>query len=250
MKRNGISNAARRIKAWAASRTPRSRIALLSALILLAFALALAMEKAARPSPALPAEPPTYAEFSDIDGRSEQSAILEAGKRGLLLPYPDGTFRPDDEVTRAQFALALWRLAGEPDVSEKTPFSDISGLSEPFQAAVAWSFQEGYLDGASPGAFAPDDSVTRQAAMNALFQYNGGVVGLEGLLSRVYDEAITDSGDIADWGKEGMYWAIYHEFIVCVPPLNAANPEGRLSRAQAAEIFVKYIDRFQTEPTA
>ena len=250
MKRNGISDAARRIKAWAASRTPRSRIALSSALILLAFALALAIAKAARPSPASPAEPPVSAEFSDIDGRSEEAAILEAGKRGLLTPYPDGTFRPDDNVTRAQFALALWRLAGQPDVSEETPFSDISGLSEPFKAAVAWSFQEGYLDGASPRTFAPDNPVTRQAAMNALFLYSGGVVGMEGLLSRVYDEAIADSGDIADWGKEGMYWAIYHELIVCVPPLNAANPEGPLSRAQAAEILVRYIDRFQTEPTA
>src|SRR5690554_3736890 len=63
---------------------------------------------------------------SDIEGCWAEEAILALVNEGIITGYPDGTFKPEDPVTRAEFskmiakAFAI-RTAGEP------VFSDIEG---------------------------------------------------------------------------------------------------------------------------
>ena len=42
---------------------------------------------------------------------------------------------------------------------------------------------------------------TRQEAMKILFLFHGGVSGQETLLTKIYDDAFTDSGTLASWAK-------------------------------------------------
>jgi len=48
--------------------------------------------------------------YSDIDGHWAKTDIIRATEAGLLAGYPDGTFKPDQPLTRAEFASALVRF--------------------------------------------------------------------------------------------------------------------------------------------
>lgn len=54
--------------------------------------------------------------IDDITGHWAEAAILRCMERGLLKGYPDGTFRPNEPVTRAELAVILDRLDKEDDL--------------------------------------------------------------------------------------------------------------------------------------
>ena len=56
--------------------------------------------------------PARAASLSDIVGRSDQAVIERVVAKGFMTGYPDGTFRPNAPVTRAEFVVALARSAG------------------------------------------------------------------------------------------------------------------------------------------
>lgn len=54
--------------------------------------------------------------FSDVPkSRSDYRAIMWGAANGYIVGYKDGTFRPDQPVTRGQLMTILWRMAGRPD---------------------------------------------------------------------------------------------------------------------------------------
>ena len=58
---------------------------------------------------------PKYSDCTDFDGRWSYAAICEAIQDGVLSGYPDGTFKPDRQVTReelAQFYVNLKKMLG------------------------------------------------------------------------------------------------------------------------------------------
>lgn len=60
-------------------------------------------------------EPVITNKKQDYAGHWAEAAILRCMERGLLKGYPDGTFRPDQPVTRAELAVILDRLDEEDD---------------------------------------------------------------------------------------------------------------------------------------
>ena len=97
-------------------------------------------------------------------------AILWATENGITTGYNDGTFRPDDTVTRAQFVTFLWRHEGKPATSGSIDgFNDAASISDPYQQAVAWAVEKGITTGYNDGTFRPNDTCTRWSVV--LFMY-------------------------------------------------------------------------------
>lgn len=176
--------------------------------------------------------------FTDTAGHWAEEYINAAAERGLFQGYEDGTFLPGKNVTRGEFVTVLWRLAGQP-AAQAAPFTDTVGVWS--EQAIAWAWAQGYVNGRSAEVFAPDDPVTRQEAMKILFLYSGGVSGQEVLFTSVYDDAYSDSGDIADWAKAPVYWAVYNRLISGVTE-TTLEPQGPATRAQLAKILVSYLE--------
>ena len=181
--------------------------------------------------------------FIDIEGTWAESYIRTAAARNLFQGYSDGTFRPNNRLTRAQFMMVLWNLAGRPATSAQSPFLDMQGQIENFQKAVAWAYAQGYVNGTSPETFSPGEPLTRQAAVKILFAYNGSRRGPEAMLTSVYDEQYADSGRISTWARNAMYWAVYQTILSGTSP-TTLDPGGTVTRAQLAAIMVRYTDRF------
>jgi hypothetical protein len=89
-------------------------------------------------------------------------AVLTAGTLGLMEGYPDGTFRPDDTVTRAELVSALYRLAGQPEAAGES-FSDVSQDDWAYDA-IAYAASQGWVSGYGDGNFYPETAVTRAQA--------------------------------------------------------------------------------------
>ena len=179
--------------------------------------------------------------FPDIEGHWGAQYIRKAAEMELFTGFPDGSFRPNGEVTRAQYVTVLWRMAGTPEPAEPAPFDDVpAGLW--YSDAVAWAYGQGYVSGRSETVFDPNGSITRQEAMKILFAYSGGVSGMEVMLTGVYDADFTDSGAIAPWAKPAMYWG-YYKGIINGKSAATLCPTDTATRAELAKILVIYAEK-------
>lgn len=99
--------------------------------------------------------PPPY---SDVASSSHSGAIASVAQAGIATGYPDGTFRPDEAVTRGQMATFLQRgLALEGCLP--APFRDVGG--SPHEAAVCAVAARGIAQGRADGTFGPQEAVNR-----------------------------------------------------------------------------------------
>lgn len=90
------------------------------------------------------------------------SAVSTLANVGAISGYSDGTFRPNKEITRAEFVTILTGIYGE-DTTKGMPFSDV-GHSWCYDA-VATAYANGWVSGYSDGTFRPNQTITRAEAV-------------------------------------------------------------------------------------
>ena len=99
-----------------------------------------------------------------------QKAVAWAVAKGITAGFNDGTFRPNDPVSRAQFVTFLWRYEGQPATTGSiNGFNDAVSIATPYQKAVAWAVEKGITTGYGDNTFRPNDVCTRWAVV--LFMY-------------------------------------------------------------------------------
>lgn len=102
--------------------------------------------------------------FNDVLNDSWYSNYIgKLTQVGVISGYPDGTFKPDNKVTRAEFAAIASRFI----VNKKTSsnFSDVSNnywASESIEYVKA----EGWINGYPDGSFRPENNITRAEVVN------------------------------------------------------------------------------------
>lgn len=181
--------------------------------------------------------------FTDTGGHPSESYIYEAVDRGFFQGYADGSFKPNGNVTRGAFVTVLWRMAGRPEPTNTTPFTDIGNVSAEFQKAIAWAYGKGYINGRTATTFAPGDAMSRQATMKILFHHYGGGSGEELMYYGIYDSYFTDGATLNEQFKAPMYWGIYNGLIEGKTETTLGGPTVA-DRALLATTLVKYTDRF------
>jgi hypothetical protein len=87
--------------------------------------------------------------------------------------YPDGTFRPDALLTRAELSTILWRVNNCPDGARPHEFDDVFVRSF-YGGAVHWMADTGISTGTAPDRFDPDAPVTRGELATFLFRMPQG----------------------------------------------------------------------------
>lgn len=111
-----------------------------------------------------------FAPFSDIANSGYCDYIVVGWAAGIVGGYPDGTFRPNNEVTRGQFITMLWRACGEPEAENaKLSFTDAANIPDDYKAAVAWGVEAGIIYGYGDNTFRHGTPISR--AQMATFSY-------------------------------------------------------------------------------
>lgn len=96
---------------------------------------------------------------SDVSGTAWYAAAVSTlSKMGIISGYPDGTFRPNAPITRAEFAAMIARF-DETAKSADTPFTDISGHWA--ENAIGKAYGNGWVEGSSKTVFCPESNLTR-----------------------------------------------------------------------------------------
>lgn len=103
-------------------------------------------------------------DFSDVAADAWYcSSVSTLSRMGIIAGYPDGTFRPNAPITRAEFAAIATRFDNNGD---KTPvnFSDIIGHWAEGEITVAAN--HGWVSGYGDGTFRPESRITRAETMS------------------------------------------------------------------------------------
>ena len=97
--------------------------------------------------------------YSDVsDTAWYAAAVSTLSKMGVISGYPDGTFRPNAPITRAEFAAMIARF-DETAKSADTPFTDISGHWA--ENEIGKAYGNGWVEGSSKTVFCPESNLTR-----------------------------------------------------------------------------------------
>jgi len=107
------------------------------------------------------------APLSDIAGEDFEDAVNVLTELGVVKGYPDGTYKPDNIVTRAEMAVIVVSALGLADYATGTAkFSDMAGhWSNPY---VAYATSLGVIAGYPDGTFKPDKTVSYDEAATML----------------------------------------------------------------------------------
>ena len=109
--------------------------------------------------------PPTHSSYSfpDIADHWARDWIEEAKTEGLVSGYPDGTYRPNNQVTRAETAVLLLRAEHGSEYNPPThanySFSDI--VDHWAKDWIQDLYDEGFVSGYPDGTYRPNNPVTR-----------------------------------------------------------------------------------------
>lgn len=110
------------------------------------------------------------ASFTDVaQGQWYADGVAWASANGVVSGYPDGSFRPNDTITREQMAAILYqyaRIQGKLDDSQAdlSIFSDLDSLSAYAKEPMSWAVAQGLFSGVSADTLAPGGSTTRAQA--------------------------------------------------------------------------------------
>ncbi len=117
--------------------------------------------------------------FSDVkEGVWYAKAVLWAAEKGYVNGYPNGTFAPNNKITREQIATILYRYAGSPAVEKDlSSFPDADEISSYAKAAMEWAVSKELINGLKSGEttiLAPQNNATRAQFASIIMRYLEG----------------------------------------------------------------------------
>ncbi|MCC3372633.1 InlB B-repeat-containing protein [Cohnella sp. REN36] len=172
--------------------------------------------------------------FGDVSGHWAEAKIRKAVDAGFVSGYANGTFKPNQTVTRAEFAVMLakaLKLHGEAD---SLNFSDQDKIGSWAKDAVAQAVQAGILRGFEDGSFRPGAAVSR-AEMAAMI---ANALGRP--LEANAETGFADDKDIPAWAK-GAVSALRKLGLAEGKGANRFDPSGKMTRAEAVNVLLNLM---------
>ena len=177
---------------------------------------------------------PVFAKPNDIAGHWAETVVAKWYDNGIISGFPDGSFRPNEAVTRAQLAVIIdniFKFTTKADMY----FSDVNG-SEWFADAVAKCSQAGIINGNPNGTFEPNKPVTREQAAKMIAE----AFKLTAADADAY-RTFADSSSIAAYAREYVS-ALYEAGYIAGFPGGNYEPKKGLTRAEALKIIDNILD--------
>jgi len=175
--------------------------------------------------------------LSDIEGHQNETAIRFLADNNIIHGYPDGTFRPDNGVNRAETLKLLFQAKGiMPDVPSTQCFEDVP-LNEWYSRYVCKAKELGLAQGYPDGTFQPANYVNKVEAVKLVATFGGWD------LSEGQDEALFADTDETAWYSPYLKYAKNKNLIEYGG--NAYNPADDMPRGSIAEtIFRSALVKF------
>jgi hypothetical protein len=181
-------------------------------------------------------------EFPDMENHWAKDAVNDMGSRMVVTGDAGGSYNPDLDITRAEFAAVIVRALGLPPDTGASGFDDVSA-SDWYCGYVKTAVAYGILNGYGDGTFGPDDLITREQAMTMLAR----AMTVTGLDAGVSEEdvgallgAFGDGGAVSDYAKYGVA-ACLETGIVGGRTAGTIAPQDAVTRAEVAVMVQRLL---------
>ena len=175
--------------------------------------------------------------FSDLSGFEwAKDAIEKLTEYKIISGYDDATFRPGNNVTRAEFVKMIVNAFYASDLSNNgSVFYDVAD-DDWHRVYIMTAYENKIVSGVGNDMFAPSANITRQdmsvMLYNAARAFN--------LIEEAQKEEFADDGEIADYAQEAVY-TLRGMDIIDGRDNNVFAPKAFATRAEAAKLIYSLV---------
>lgn len=178
------------------------------------------------------------ANTDDISGHWAETQIKEWANIGYISGYPDGTFLPDNSITRAEFLTLvnkIFKFENKTNINFIDVRPDYWAYSE-----IQKGISAGYVSGDKNGTFRPDDFITRQEAAVIINKL------LDNTEITENKPNFKDAYDIDEWAKNSVD-IVYEHGILSGFPNGTYRPKKYMTRAESVSALKRLTEIKGTE---
>jgi hypothetical protein len=177
------------------------------------------------------------AAFNDVSNNYWASPfIAELSRRDIIAGFPDGSFRPDQNVTRAQFAAIVRKAFEKSPERSAINFTDVPS-NYWASSAIEEAYRTGFLSGYPGNRFQPEQNIPREQVLVSLasgLDYNSNN---SNTLSQYYN----DDNSISSYARNPIAAATERAIVVNYPNIKFLNPTRTATRAEVAAFIYQAL---------
>lgn len=185
----------------------------------------------------------TSSRFSDTQNHWAWAFIEGLAERNIVRGFADGTFRPEQGVTRAEFAVMLQTAFPHPGDRPYEPFVDVPSTHWAV-SAIQWAYETGFLSGYPGQQFRPNDFIPRgQGLLSLVAGLNlrgAGPVSLESMYE--------DAAQIPTWQREAISCATANGIVMNYPSIRRLRPTQPTTRAEVSAFIYQCLVNLEQAP--
>lgn len=177
------------------------------------------------------------AQFSDLSGHWATVFIQGLVTRGLIRGFPDGTFKPEASITRAEYAAIIAKTFDLPR-QRGTGSGTFADVSSDFWAAAAiqQAASMGFIAGFPDKTFRPQQNLTRVQALVSLVSGLGLTGGNPNFL-----QFYSDRAQIPSYATEAIATATQRRMVANYPKPDQLEPMRTITRGEVATLIYQAL---------
>ncbi|MBD2500426.1 DUF1565 domain-containing protein [Anabaena azotica] len=182
--------------------------------------------------------------FTDVATNYWARAYIEAlASQNIIAGFPDGTFKPNEPVTRAQFATIITKALTPAAKRNAIDFRDVSRNFWAY-AAIQNAYRSQFVSGYPDGTFKPQQEIPRVQALVSLANGLGLTANNQNVIS-IY----SDAGQIPGYAVGPVAAATTRQLVINYPTVSQLNPNRPATRAEiAAFVYQALVNAGRAQP--
>ena len=162
---------------------------------------------------------------------SLENSIVKLVDFGAISGNPDGTFKPDSNITRAQYVTMLVKAFQIENPGGKVFADTASHWAKDY---IARAVADGITSGYDNNTFGPNDAITREQMAVMVVKAAQLMPPADGKI------LFTDSGSISSWAVDAVAAAV-NSGIISGYPDNTIRPQGNATKAEAVTVILNAL---------
>ncbi|MFN6514140.1 MAG: fasciclin domain-containing protein [Nostoc sp. CreGUA01] len=167
--------------------------------------------------------------------------IQTLADNNVISGFPDGSFRPNQSVTRAEFAALIQKAFGNQNRIRQLAAGGFSDVPAGYWAAAAIqnAYEIGFLSGYPGNVFRPNQQIPK---VEAIVSISNGL-GLSASDTSTLNTYYSDASAIPNYAVSSVAAATQSNLVVNYPDIKQLNPQQALTRAEAAALLYQALVR-------
>jgi len=173
----------------------------------------------------------TTIQFTDVSEKNPaKESIQKLVEAGYVKGYPDGTFKPEGNITRAEIVRMVNQVFAYTQKQETTNLKDIKA-EDWFYDDVLIAQNAGYIKGYLDNTFKPDNNITREELCTIL-------VAINQFVELPYDKVIAD--EVSPWAA-GYVNKIVSNRMMMLDDKNNFRAKEKATRSEVCKVLANFV---------